>query len=150
MWGCVGTYLCGWRPGLFVGALVNQTDHRCGFSQPELGADFSLIVGVNRKNVTPTMDGDEFMRQPEFRQLVQRLGQDSGGWSFHDHLAEVAKPNRWHPLHLRRPLAQVFEGAQSTDERYRRWLQAARDATGILLQGGEFTALRDRLRADAG
>ena len=150
MWGRVGNTLCAWRPGVFVGALVNQTDHRCGFSQPDLGADFSLIVAVNRKDVTPTMDGDEFMRQPEFRQLVQRLRQESGGWNFHDHLAEVAKPNRWHPLHLRRPLVQVFEGARSADERYLRWMQAAHDTIGILLQGGELTALRERLKADVG
>ncbi len=147
--GRVGVDMGPWRPGIFVGVLVDPKDHKVAHSNPALGADFVAIVAVNRRNPTLTLaTGDEFMRQPEFRRLVERLHRDAGGWSFHDHVAEVPRPNRWHPLHLRRPLATVLAGAATAEDRYGRWLTAARDAVAVLLSGGELRALRDRLAAE--
>ena len=74
-------------------------------------------------------------------------GMDAGGFNFHDHIREVARPNFWHPLHLRRPLADVLSGAATRDERYALWLSAAQEALSVLLSGGELQAMRDRLIA---
>lgn len=145
-----------WRPGVFVGVMVDPRDHRCGFSSPTAGADFDLIVSLAYNNRTGSgtfqpycADNKAFRSQPEYLRLLERLGSDSGGFSFHDHVREVARPNLWHPIHLRKSLADVFAGATTQDQRYARWLDAARQALSVLLSGGELQALRDRLLAES-
>ncbi len=73
-------------------------------------------------------------------QLRDRLSRDSRGWDFHDHLA-IRKPNLWHPIHLRRPLVELWAGASTGEERYSRALEAWRDGLSLLLEGGELMAL---------
>lgn len=134
-----------WRPGVFVGVMVNPRDHRSGVSDPELGSDFLLVLDVARKADGDRLDGDTWLVQPEITALRARLTEDSGAWAFHDHLTAVDSPNRWHPFHLRRPLVTVFESATDAEERYARWLAAARSALDVLLRGGELVDLQDRL-----
>lgn len=145
-----------WRPGVFVGAMVDPRDHCCGFASPNAGADFSVIVSVAYDEKTGSRvlqpycaDNKTFRGQPEYLRLLERLGKDSAGFFFHDHVREVARPNLWHPIHLRKPLADVFTGAATPDQRYVRWLEAARQAVRVLLSGGELQALRDRLLAES-
>ena len=48
-----------------------------------------------------------------------------------------------------RPLLQaIFEGADTPEARFERWLEAARSALPLLLAGGELTALRASLQQD--
>jgi len=115
-----------------------------------------LIVSLAYNNKTGSgtfqpycADNKAFRSQPEYLRLLERLGSDSGGFSFHDHVREVARPNLWHPIHLRKSLADVFAGATTQDQRYARWLDAARQALSVLLSGGELQALRDRLLAES-
>ncbi|MBA2664336.1 MAG: hypothetical protein H0U74_18745 [Bradymonadaceae bacterium] len=38
----------GWKPGLFVGVIADGRDHRVTPSNPELGADFALVLSVRK------------------------------------------------------------------------------------------------------
>ena len=142
-----------WRPGIFLGVLVDPGDHRAPLSRPALGADFVVIVSVARGEGAEGIDGDTYIAQPEFEALRRRLVTDSGRWDLHDHLSAVAKPNRWHPIHLRRPLVDVLRGesgldptsTEATERRFEQWVAAGREAADLLLSGGELRALRDRL-----
>lgn len=134
-----------WKPSIFVGVMVEGRDHGVSPSDPALGADFVTVVSVARKADPFGPDGDEYMSEPEFAALRARLQDNACGWDFHDHLAVVAKPNCWHPIHLRRPLAKVFHGATTPEARHAAWLAAAKDGVALLLAGGELRRLRDRL-----
>jgi hypothetical protein len=135
-----------WRPGLFAGVLANPRDHRTPPTDAALGADFCIIVSVGRKIDESGINGDTFMAAAEFTALRQRLGHAAPGWEFHDHLT-AQRPNRWHPLHLRRPLVDVLEGISLGDETavYERVLEVTHEGLNLLLEGGELRALRERL-----
>ena len=126
-----------WTPSIFVGAYLLPVDHRQRLLAPEDGGDFALILDVLRNK---SFDGDGFVDHPLFDRLRDRLRRESGAWDFADHIAQ-AKPNRWHPLHLRRPMAEVLGGLPTPEARQRAWLTAARDAVEVLLQGGELAEL---------
>lgn len=137
----------GWKPSFFVGVMVDGGDHKVEPSEQTLGADFVLIVSISRKAGQVGMDGDTFMEQPEFHELRNRLRVDSGDWDFHDHLSSLPYPNRWHPIHLRRPLAKVFAETSDPAERRVKWFEAASSAIEVVLKGDELSRLRDRLVA---
>ena len=73
------------------------------------------------------------------------MKQNSGTWDFHDHRFEVAKPNRWHHLHLRKPLVEVFRGTITVEEQVDRFISQGREVIELLLAGGELEALTNRL-----
>ncbi len=126
-----------WQPAVFVGAYLLPHDHVQPLLAPDDGGDFALILDVLRDK---RFDGDAFSEHDLFTRLRDRLRQDSGAWDFADHHAQL-KRNRWHPLHLRRPLVDVLDGTRTSDERFERWLSAAQDAVRVLLAGGELAQL---------
>ncbi len=128
-----------WTPSVFVGAYLMPFDHKQQPLAEEDGGDFALIIDVARNKV---FDGDSYAEQEAFTRLRERLQRDAGGWDFADHHAQ-AKRNRWHPLHLRRPLHEVLAEARTPAERRERWLAAARGAVRVLLAGGELAELRE-------
>ena len=139
IWGRFGVNLTtGWRPSLFVGAYLLPFDHKQALLAPGTGGDFDLMVDVARGE---DFDGDAFSAHPVFNELRARLRKDAGGWDFADHLAQP-RPNRWHPVHLRRPLADVLSGAPTPEARRAQWMEAARDVVRVLLCGGELAELR--------
>ena len=133
-----------WRPGIFLGVLLDPSGHKVGASRPELGPDFCLILDFHMEAGTPGRE--EYLESPEFTALRKRLGQDSGLWSFVDQLHD-RRGNPWHPLHLRRPLVEVMHGTNCFEGQVDRYEATAREALELLLAGGELTGLRDRLVA---
>lgn len=121
-----------WHPGVFVGVMVNGKDHRVVPSRPSLGVDFCVILDIAKTSATAGYES-----WPAFARLRARLAKESGRWDFHDHLSAVAKPNWWHPIHLRVPLAAVWEGTDSEESRYQAWWDAAKEGLDLLLRGGE-------------
>jgi len=129
-----------WTPSVFVGAYLHPSDHKQPLMAPDGGGDFALIIDVARNK---SFDGDAFSEQAAFTRLRERLSRDPGGWDFADHHSQVRR-NRWHPLHLRRPLADVLAGSETPEQRRAQWLMAAKDAVAVLLAGGELAELRNR------
>ncbi|MBH8566447.1 hypothetical protein I8748_30575 [Nostoc sp. CENA67] len=108
-----------------------------------LGPDFSLILGFDI-NKLEKFEAD-FFNSEEYTKLRSRLKQNSGTWDFQDQRFEVAKPNRWHPLHLRKPLAEVLRGTITFEEQVDRFILQGREVIELLLTGGELEALTNRL-----
>lgn len=129
-----------WRPSVFLGAYLLPFDHKERPLAEGEGGDFALILDVDRAL-------QRHSAHPALERLRARLRQDRGGWDFADSLGQPGG-NPWHPLHLRRPLHAIFEGADTPEARFERWLEAARSALTLLLAGGELTALRESLRQD--
>ena len=137
-----------WCPALFVGVIFDGRDHHVTASAEEKGADFVVVVDTQKPPQGAWPGAVVACRQPEFDALRTRLRVDSGGWDFHDHLASQ-KPNVWHPIHLRRPLATVFAGCSTAAERQNAWLNAAHAALDVVLRGGELAILRKRYAESA-
>ncbi|HEY9804423.1 MAG TPA: hypothetical protein V6D25_29090 [Leptolyngbyaceae cyanobacterium] len=143
-WGRLGLdILDGWFPGIFIGAVLDGSDHRVQPSNPYLSPDFCLIISFHISK-WKSFERD-FLHSDEYTKLRSRLKHNSGNWDFHDHIFEVAKPNRWHPLHLRKPLAEVFRGTITFEEQVDRFILEGREVIELLLAGGELEALTNRL-----
>ena len=133
-----------WHPGIFVGVLVDGRDHGIPHSSdPEKGPDFCLILDMHR---------DLHSRYPadttyiDFKSnLRQRC--ESTPWCFLDHLKEHKSPNLWHPIHVRRPLADVIGNLESGDAQVRALRTAAGDALKLVAgEHANFWHLRQSLQ----
>jgi hypothetical protein len=137
-----------WKPGLFLGTLVYGKDHCVDLLDPEGGADLAVILDVGRKAGKEGLNGDSFMSQPELIALKERLKTSASRFQFID---ASARPNRWHPIHLRLPLAQVWADVEDTPEaRYLAWLACLREGAALILAGGELEAIRTRVLTEQG
>jgi len=148
LWGRFGVGLGAqsWLPGVFVGWLLDGTDHRLELLEPERGPDLAIILDIQRKPVpNARMVGDEIAATDEYGKLCSRLQQVAGGFRFEDHLSQSPVPNRWHPLNLRLPLASIWQEASGEDERYAVLLATLKRGLDVLLEGGELTTIRDRI-----
>lgn len=133
-----------WTPSISIGLYAADYDHQVPVLAPDSGGDFDLVLDVLQGY--ESFDAESYLASPEFTQLRKRLAVDSGRWDFVDHLAD-SRCNRWHPLHLRRPLADILKGATTARQIQTQWMAAADEAIEVLLRGGELRRLRDTLRA---
>ena len=145
-WGRIGVAFPSvgpWRPGVFAGVLVDGTDHRVSWVQEEKGPDFVLLVSFHLDAGKPSWD--DYVMSPEFERLRKRLTGEAqaAGFDFHDHLREP-RPNRWHPVHLRRPLVNVLGGAKDAEEQRERVAKVIGAGVEVLLAGGELQELAGR------
>lgn len=135
-----------WKPGLFLGVLSVGRDHRVTLLDPDGGVDLAVILNVERKVGKVGLRGADFVQQPEWHALRERLSQEAGRFKFVDHLFEVDKPNLWHPIHLRVPLVDVLMDVEdSPDARYEAMMTWLREGASLVLAGGELEALRERV-----
>lgn len=138
-WGRCGVSLPGpWKPGLFVGFLEDGTDHGVLPSEAELGLDLCVVVDADL-----SASGDKqsyyeaIVTSGRLDRLIARLRASLQGWDILDVRTLPGKPNRWHPLHLRRPLCAVVRGVDSEEDRITAILSAAREALQLTTSGGE-------------
>jgi hypothetical protein len=147
-WGRLGFGLpsFGWRPGCFVGVLMNPANHRVSWSQPDRGPDLTVILSFHLDPGTP--DRHAFLGAPEYHALQARLAAEGpgAGVDVYDIARDHGAPNEWHPLHLRRPLADVLHGAADASAQTAAVLTAIDALVDLLQRGGELTALLQRLR----
>lgn len=130
-------------PSIFVGALLNGSDFKVQPSNLHLGPDFCLILGFDIRK-WKSFEG-EFFHSDEYTKLRSRLKENSRAWDFHDHRFDVARSNPWHPLHLRKPLAEVLRGTITFEEQVDRFILHGREVIELLFAGGELEALTNRL-----
>ncbi|MBD2358364.1 PD-(D/E)XK nuclease family protein [Tolypothrix sp. FACHB-123] len=143
-WGRLGLdILDAWFPGIFIGTLIDGFDHRVQLSNFHLGPDFCLILAFHIEKWEQFEK--EFFNSDEYTKLRSRLKENSGTWDFHDHRFEATRPNPWHNLHLRKPLAEVVRGTITFEEQVDKFISQGREVIELLLAGGELEALTNRL-----
>lgn len=130
-------------PSIFVGTLLDGSDFKVQPSNLHLGPDFCLILGFDIRKWKSFES--EFFHSDEYTKLRSRLKESSRAWDFHDHRFDVARSNPWHPLHLRKPLAEVLRGTITFEEQVDRFILHGREVIKLLLAGGELEALTNRL-----
>lgn len=132
-----------WFPGIFIGTLLNTYEYKVQHSNLNLGSDFSLILCFDIRKLQQ-FEAD-FFHSEEYTKLRSRLKENSGTWDLQDQRFEANRPNRWHPLHLRKPLAEVLRGTITFEEQVDRFILQGREVIELLLAGGELEDLTNRL-----
>lgn len=143
-WGRMGIHLLDkWRPGIFVGILLDGRDHYTKPINAAKGPDFCLILDF---------ESDLHSRYPsnahyiEFVKNVSRkITTTCKDWEFYNHLEnnEALRKNRWHPIHIRRPLLDVFAGSTTLEEQASRFYHSANVILKIIAEEECFWSLRN-------
>ena len=146
-WGRVGFMVRGtwrgvgnnWDPGVFVGVMLDGWDHCTWPSHPDRGPDACVIVSVHEG--LHVRAGQEI---PACRRLADRLDQHpQSEWQIYRHgldrnVSETHYgahhgPNPWHPLHVRRPLANVLGDGGSGELQAHRLYEQLRGIVALVL-----------------
>ena len=114
-----------WSPNIFVGVLLDGEGHYTEPIDSAMGPDFCLILCF------ATHLHGTYKKNEHYRELLcnvqQKLNDESKGWEFYNHLEDrtVRNPNKWHPIHIRKPLLDVFAGTENYEEQEERFYEAA-------------------------
>lgn len=143
-WGRIGRQLLkgGWDPGIFVGFMLNGSDHKV---KPLVSnsPDCSIIIDIDYKRSYDKSYVDYESYQKMVKDLEEAF-RDSM-WDFHNHQEEHENPNLWHPIHIRIPMVELFRGTRSSAEQDECYRKAVSEAL-ILIKGCEsFWNLRSDL-----
>jgi hypothetical protein len=131
-----------WRPGVFVGVVLDGQDHKVEPSQPSKGPDMCLILDLSNKPDF-AKGRQAFLGSTEYADLLERLRHDPGRrFDVLDHLGTHPSPNPWHILFVRRPLVDVLAGTQNFDEQLTRFRDEAFAMVEFMFGAGELRALR--------
>ena len=153
-WGRVGTeYLRVWRPGIFVGCIVDNKDHANSYTDCSKGIDFCLILSFDQESVQDENIGEcygliDYEHDPIYRDLLLELQssiEQLDGYELYNHLVEQ-EPNRWHPLYLRKPLSEVLKGCETQEEQVARLVRDSEKLVGFLVNSHSFQQLREKYR----
>ena len=129
-----------WDPGVFVGVLLDGWDH-CVPNRP-CGPDACVIVSVRQALQLPQGQEPE-----QSRCLAENLSELPDGWELYRHALDdkvIGKrygahqgPNPWHPLHIRRPLADVLADVDTAEDQAGRFYDETRRVVDLVLQNLE-------------
>ena len=143
-WGRIGLELLSWEGCIFVGILVDGKDHRTEPIAPVKGPDFCLIISFSRSL------HDFYTEEESYKKLVEELlpkkvEQLNDGWQFYDHLKDFEAPrkNKYHPIHIRKSMLDVFCGTESGEDQEERFYEAASELIKLVVEEESFWSLRD-------
>lgn len=150
-WGRIGLQLLSskepntWCPGVFVGALLDGKDHRVKPLTQSRGPDFCLIISFNNK-LHNCYSNDE-----NYRKLIENVRKfvelENNGWNFYHHLDDTAvKANKWHPVHIRKPMLDVFAGTITFEEQVNAFTENAKWLVEAVTREQDFWKLKDRYK----
>lgn len=133
--------LSDWKPGVFIGFLLDGTDH-C--TTPVLGTkspDFCVIISFTdflHKTYPKSETYKAFVNLIE--KQIKELNQ---GWNFYHHIEDkdAKKINKWHPIHIRKPMLEIFKGTMTTEEQDARFMESAEQILNIIFKCDEFNDL---------
>ena len=149
-WGRIGLHLMDtWRPGIFVGILLDGKDHFTKPRDKEKGPDFCLIFSFD-------LDiQDQYPSNQHYIELVKKLSEaterSNNGWEFYNHLddEDAADKNKWHPIHIRKPMLDVFAGTSTVEEQADKFYETANELIKMVTDEECFWKLRDEYERPA-
>lgn len=129
-----------WVPGVFLGVLLDGTDHKVSPSDPDKGPDMCLILSLENAPERQR-ERNAFLTSPGYLAARERLAKDtSHAYDIHDHLLEHPDPNPWHILHVRKPLLDVMAMATSLEQQRERFYEEAMAMLSLVFRPDELGA----------
>ncbi len=131
-----------WIPGVFIGFMMNGTDHCVKNILGRKSPDFSIIISFNKllHNIYPT--------SAAYQSFVSKISKEisvlNQGWNFLNHLEDKSAKeiNRWHPIHIRKPILELFVGTLTAAEQANRFMENAKQILDIIFNCDEFAHLK--------
>lgn len=134
-----------WTPGIFIGILLDGNDHCTKPINAAKGPDFCLILDFDDNLHSQYPSNSHYI---EFVKIVSKKITDlNNGWEFYHHLSDNKvknkKKNKWHPIHIRKPMLDVFVGTMSIEEQANVFYQTANQIIKIVTDEDCFWYLRN-------
>lgn len=133
--------LSNWEPGVFVGFLLDGSDRRFFPICSAEGLNFCIIIHFHNSlhNTYPKSETYKAFASSIEKQ-IKALDQD---WNFYHHIEDkdARAINKWHPIHIRKPMLQLFKGTMTAEEQDDRFMEAAEQILNIIFKSNEFDAL---------
>ena len=146
-WGRIGMYFKGGRPDLFVGFIIDPDDLYTPAMDESKGPDMSLIFGFNKKTLR------QYSSSPNYKELIETLKvkvpQKMGaGWQLYLHHEDnsVDKKHKGVPVHIRKPMLDVFSGSSSAAEQEETFFETANALIMLITDEPCFWRLREELQ----
>jgi len=147
-WGRIGlSLLNNWRPGIFIGFLIDGEDHSTTLLLEEKSPDFSIIF---------TFDQDLHNKYPQnihynnFVEYLRREINNLGDWNFYHHIEDETlrekDKNYWHPIHIRKPMLELLRGTKEHEEQEERFMVAAKEILPIIINSSEYRNLKNEFK----
>lgn len=129
-WGRVGFDLRGkWNPGVFVGVLLDGSDHGTSPLCLKKGPDACVILDVDRK-LQPATKICAYQRlETELESKSKDLPQ---GWKLYNHARDEKGLNPWHPYHIRCPLIDVLAGTETAEAQVDKFYEDAHKVVELI------------------
>lgn len=127
--------------GIFVGILVDGEDNSTEPIERVKGPDFCLLISFTGL-LHNFYNGEENWEKlvEELSKKVKRL---KDGWEFYNYLDDHNSPNKYHPIHIRKPMLDVFCGTESCEDQEDRFYEAASKLIRLVAEEDSFWALRE-------
>jgi hypothetical protein len=146
-WGRMGIHLMNsWRPGIFVGILLDGSDHCTKPISLLKGPDFCLILDFDNDLHSKYPSYNSYIKMVE--SLSKKINKISDGWQFYNHLGDnqIKTKNKWHPIHIRKPMLDVFVGLESIEEQAKVFYETAKQIVELVTNEKYFWKLRDECK----
>lgn len=144
--GRIGINFLSWEPGIFVGVLLDGDDHRTIPIDINKGPDFCVILNFD------TRLHRDYLANKYYIEFVKNISSEitklNDGWEFYHHAKDkqISNSNRWHPIHIRKPLLDVFAGTKNTEEQETVFFQQAKLILDIVTNEDSFWSLRESFK----
>jgi hypothetical protein len=147
-WGIIGISLLKglWLPGIYFGVVEDERDHNVAPILGDDSPDFSIILSIDQKFHAIY---EQFV---SFNNLVSELNEKvpaiNTGWMVYNHLQDksIIKPNRWHPIHIRKPLLELLRGTTTQEEQAKVVFKQVESILCIIASSENFRQLQIELK----
>ncbi len=130
-WGRYGFEFCDpptpnwWNPSLFIGFLLDTKDHKVEPVDENKSPDFSLIVDFNDAYHEKYPTNDFYLNfKKDIRSILETT---KFTWDMYDIADHNGSKNKWHPLHIRVPMREIFVETENIDSQADRFFQYTED-----------------------
>jgi len=145
-WGKVGLhFFYEWTPTIFVGFLLDGKDH-CTKPLSSQSPDFVINLSFSKHL------HNKYPHNTNYQQFIKSISKEveqlNNQWDFYHHIEDKSAKciNKWHPVHIRKPMLEIFRGTETTEEQVEKFMQAAQEIIGLIVKCEHFKKLRDDFR----
>jgi hypothetical protein len=137
--GRVGLYLLNdWNLNVFIGFLLLPEGNSYGYGITSVlgtkSPDFCVIISFFPESIRKNYPESETYKA--FVNIIEKqIKVLNQGWDF------VIAPNKWHPIHIRKPMLELFKGTLTSEEQDARFMESAEQILNIIFKSDEFKDL---------
>jgi len=144
-WGRVGVVLLRppYIPGIFIGFLLDGSDHKTTPILGDISPDFEIIIDFDAK--LHTIYPGHILYNNFVSELIYGINKIGDSWELYNHLQDknIEKHNLFHPIHIRKPVIELLRGTKTWEEQEKRVHDAILSILPLVYHSENFKKMRE-------